>query len=229
MIEYPEKVDFSTKVPANGNFTWWMNPSSRPYAAAPESYHLTCSDGDKVLQETDVIVARGQTLIQDLPCGGTLPPAVGPGGAGTPGGTPGGGGSGGSGGPNTPAGATLPTSGTLKVLSAAVDKGKRKTARKRGLRARVRCSIQCKATATATISKKVARQLRLGRKSMRIGKGSARITKAGRVAFYIKFTKKAKKAFARKGVRKFKLKVLIKVTDNTNKQAKLFRKTSSLR
>jgi hypothetical protein len=73
-IETPEKLDITTRVPASGRFTWWLNPSTRPYAKAPESYHLTCEDDGKVLQEADVTVARGQTLQIDLPCGGTLAP-----------------------------------------------------------------------------------------------------------------------------------------------------------
>jgi hypothetical protein len=80
VIETPEKLDITTKVPASGRFTWWVNPSTRPYAKAPESYHLTCEDNGQVLQETDVTVARGQTLQIDLPCGGTLPAEGGRGG-----------------------------------------------------------------------------------------------------------------------------------------------------
>ena len=76
VIETPEKLDIVTKVPASGRFTWWVNPSTRPYATGPESYHLSCEDGGAVLQETDVVVARGQTLNIDLPCGGTLPDEV---------------------------------------------------------------------------------------------------------------------------------------------------------
>ena len=76
VIETPEKLDIVTKVPASGRFTWWVNPSTRPYATGPESYHLSCEDGGTVLQETDVVVARGQTLNIDLPCGGTLPDEV---------------------------------------------------------------------------------------------------------------------------------------------------------
>jgi hypothetical protein len=83
VIETPEKLNFTTKVPANGNFTWWVNPSTRPYAKAPESYHLTCEQDGTVLQETDVVVGRGQVLDVELPCGGTLPPRVAAPGAGS--------------------------------------------------------------------------------------------------------------------------------------------------
>jgi hypothetical protein len=123
----------------------------------------------------------------------------------------------------------LPATGTLKVISAAVDKGKRSTARTRGLRARVRCSIQCKTTATATVSKTVARQLGLGSKAITIGVGRATITRAGRIPFYIKLTSKTKRALARKRVAKFKLAVAIVVTDTAGKQTTRFNKTSTLR
>jgi hypothetical protein len=82
VIEVPEKLDITTKVPASGRFTWWVNPSSRPYAKAPEAYKLTCEQDGKVLQEADVIVNRGQTFQIDLPCGGTLTSEVPPGAAG---------------------------------------------------------------------------------------------------------------------------------------------------
>ncbi len=94
VIETPEKLNIITKVPQNGRFEWWVNPSSRPYAKAPEAYKLTCEQDGKVLQETDVIVARGQVLKVDLPCGGTLPPDDG---SGNGNGNGGGGGAGGNG------------------------------------------------------------------------------------------------------------------------------------
>jgi hypothetical protein len=126
-----------------------------------------------------------------------------------------------------PAG-TLPTSGTL-TADAAADKGKRKTARKKGLRVRVRCSVQCKAKAVLTIDKKTAKKLKLGKKALTIGTGSATITKAGRIPFYAKLTKKAKKALGRKGVKKFALKVAFTVTDFEGKQVKKLTKKSTLR
>ena len=99
VIETPEKVDVVTKVPQSGRFTWWVNPSSRPYAKAPETYKLTCEQDGTVLQEADVVVGRGQVFKIDLPCGGTLPPDDGSGsgsGSGSGGGSgrPGDGGSG---------------------------------------------------------------------------------------------------------------------------------------
>jgi hypothetical protein len=73
VIETPEKLDIVTKVPGNGKFTWWVNPSTRPYAKAPEAYKLSCEQDGTVLQEMEVVIARGQEFKADLPCGGTLP------------------------------------------------------------------------------------------------------------------------------------------------------------
>lgn len=123
---------------------------------------------------------------------------------------------------------TLPASGPL-TISFAADKGKRSTARTRGLRVRVRCSVQCKTTAVAKIDKKVARALGLGKKAITIGKAKATIVKPGRIPFFVKLTKKAKKALARKKVRKFKVKIAIAVTDNSGKQLRRGTKTITLR
>jgi hypothetical protein len=69
----PEKVDFSMTVPASGTYTWWMNPSTRPFeakAGRTETYTLTCEVGGKVLQTEQVLLARGETKPLDLACGG---------------------------------------------------------------------------------------------------------------------------------------------------------------
>jgi hypothetical protein len=110
-----------------------------------------------------------------------------------------------------------------------VDKGKRKTAARRGLRGRVRCSVQCGVTATAAVSKQVARKLKLGRKAITIGTGRATITKAGRIPFTIKMTKKAKRALKRKGVKKFALTVTFTITDRKGEQVKTVRRKATLR
>ena len=123
---------------------------------------------------------------------------------------------------------TLPASGPLRI-EFAVDKGKRKTARKRGMRARLRCSVQCKATAVAKVSKKVARQLKLGKKAFKIGKGSKTITKPGRIPFFVKVNKKAKRALGRKRVKKFKVTVTITVKNLSGKQVKKGKKVITLR
>ena len=75
--ELPEKIEFSTVVPANGRFTWWINPSLRPSAVKSnkkETYLLTCEDGGKVIEKAELFVARNEAAKIDLPCGGTLPP-----------------------------------------------------------------------------------------------------------------------------------------------------------
>jgi hypothetical protein len=123
---------------------------------------------------------------------------------------------------------TLPSSGPL-TISFAADKGKRSTARTRGLRVRVRCSVQCKATATAKVDKKVAKALRLGKKALTIGKAKASITRPGRIPFFIKLNAKTKRALARKGIKKFKVKLAIAVTDSSGKQLKRGTKTITLR
>ncbi len=74
----PEKLEFSTRVPANGRFEWWVNPSTRPFVArtgARERYTLRCLDGDTVRQTEEVFVARGESAKLELPCGGVLPAA----------------------------------------------------------------------------------------------------------------------------------------------------------
>ena len=68
VVETPEKLEITTKVPASGHFVWWLNPSTRPYATAPEQYHLTCEDNGEVREQRDVVVGRGQTLKLDLTC-----------------------------------------------------------------------------------------------------------------------------------------------------------------
>jgi hypothetical protein len=122
----------------------------------------------------------------------------------------------------------LPASGPLTVQVAA-DKGKRSTARKRGLRVRVRCTVQCTATTVARIDKKAARKLKLGKKGMTIGVGRAQITKPGRIPFFAKLSKKAKKALGRKGVRKFPVQIQVVVTDQQGGQLKRVSKRVTLR
>ena len=80
--KHDEKIDITMTVPASGAFTWWVNPSSRPFVKDPpgdapgktEAYTLTCEDAGTVVETHEVVVDRGQTVTLDLPCGGTLPP-----------------------------------------------------------------------------------------------------------------------------------------------------------
>jgi hypothetical protein len=66
----PEHVEITMTVPASGQYAWWLNPSTRPFAKTPESYTLTCETGGAVRQTTTVFLARGETKALDLPCGG---------------------------------------------------------------------------------------------------------------------------------------------------------------
>jgi hypothetical protein len=66
----PEHVEITMTVPSDGQYTWWLNPSTRPFAKAPESYTLTCEIGGAVKETTTVFLARGETKALDLPCGG---------------------------------------------------------------------------------------------------------------------------------------------------------------
>jgi hypothetical protein len=127
-----------------------------------------------------------------------------------------------------PAPGTLPASGKL-VVDVAADKGKRSTARRRGMRVRVRCSVQCVATAIALVNKKTAAKLKLGKKALTIGLGRATITKPGRIPFFVKLSKKAKKALARRKVKKFTVAIGIVVVDRQGGQLKKVTKTVTLR
>lgn len=76
VLKTPEKLEFTTVVPASGRFEWWINPSTRPFeqkAGRREEYTLTCENGGKVEQTQKLFVARGETAQVELPCGGTLP------------------------------------------------------------------------------------------------------------------------------------------------------------
>lgn len=73
--ETPETLETTITVPASGRFTYWTNPSTRPFvkkAGKSEAWTLTCEDGAKVVETHQVIVDRGQLVTLDLPCGGTL-------------------------------------------------------------------------------------------------------------------------------------------------------------
>ena len=76
-IATPDKLDYTTKVPANGIFSWIVTPSTRPFeykAGRRESYTLTCEDtSGRVYQTLQVQIWRGEQRKLDLPCGGTLP------------------------------------------------------------------------------------------------------------------------------------------------------------
>ncbi len=67
-------------VPASGRFTYWTNPSTRPFvkkADKTESWILTCEDDGKVFETHEIVIDRGQVIKKNLPCGGKLPKAKG--------------------------------------------------------------------------------------------------------------------------------------------------------
>lgn len=200
------------------------------YASSAYDYYAPSDDAPdedlKTYTVTDCPEGAGTPTSGPAPDPGTSPgPAPGPA---APPANPSNPGAPGQAGPGSPPAGTLPASGKLTV-SFAADKGKRSTARKRGLRVRVSCSVQCNAAATASVTAKVARKLGLGKKALRIASGSARIDKAGRIPFYLKLTGKAKKAIAKRKVKKFSLTVTAAVTDRRDQQRQVFKKKSTLR
>ena len=73
--ETDEKIETTITVPASGRFTYWTNPSTRPFvkkAGQTEQWTLTCEDGGNVVETHQVTIDRGQVVNLDMPCGGTL-------------------------------------------------------------------------------------------------------------------------------------------------------------
>jgi hypothetical protein len=75
-VQYPvqtisEPRESTLVVPAGGRFSWHVNPSGQPRAAAQASWEMTCEDGaGNVLGSRSVFVERSQTIdIGDAPCG----------------------------------------------------------------------------------------------------------------------------------------------------------------
>jgi hypothetical protein len=61
-------------VGADGRFSWAVNPSTQPKAAA-SPWDLTCEDGaGNVLERRQVYVARGEVVDLALPCAPAAPP-----------------------------------------------------------------------------------------------------------------------------------------------------------
>lgn len=68
-----ERLRTRTVVPTDGRAEWWVNPSTRPRAAADgrrERYVLECVDGGEVKEREPLVVARGETAVLALRCGG---------------------------------------------------------------------------------------------------------------------------------------------------------------
>ena len=66
--EVPEHVEITMQVPESGAYTWWLNPSTRPFSDTPESYTLTCEVGGAVQHTQQVFLARGETKALDRAC-----------------------------------------------------------------------------------------------------------------------------------------------------------------
>jgi len=67
-ITEPRQTDLT--VPADGRFTWHVNPSRQPRDAGPGIWTLRCLDeGGNELERRDVTVERGQRLNLALTCG----------------------------------------------------------------------------------------------------------------------------------------------------------------
>jgi hypothetical protein len=68
-----EKIETVITVPPSGRFTYWVNPSTRPFvkrADKTELWTLTCEDNGKVLERDDILIDRGQVVRRNLACGG---------------------------------------------------------------------------------------------------------------------------------------------------------------
>jgi hypothetical protein len=73
----PEHRESTLTVPANGEFTWHVAQSTRPFEKDPVPWTITCEDPQgNVLEKGEVFVARDQTLPLDL----CAPPVRGAGG-----------------------------------------------------------------------------------------------------------------------------------------------------
>jgi hypothetical protein len=69
-----DKLEYTTRVPANNVFDWIVTPSTRPFeykAGKREAWTLTCEDAaGKVYETQQVTIWRGEVQSFDLPCGG---------------------------------------------------------------------------------------------------------------------------------------------------------------
>ncbi|HEV3000290.1 MAG TPA: M14 family metallopeptidase, partial [Solirubrobacteraceae bacterium] len=76
-ILFDDGLDYTTRVPANGVFSWIVTPSTRPFEfkeGRRETWRLTCEDdAGTVYESRDVQVWRGEVQSFELACGGTFP------------------------------------------------------------------------------------------------------------------------------------------------------------
>ena len=77
----PDKLDYTTVVPASGRFTWEVTQSTRPFVGwkfddkagmvptgKTEAFKLTCEADGKVLSTQDVVIDRGATKVVNPGC-----------------------------------------------------------------------------------------------------------------------------------------------------------------
>ena len=82
---FDETMDTTITVPASGRYEWHVNPSTRPYAPARESFAFTCEDtGGAVLERETVFADRGDTVQRDFTCPAQAAATPGPTPAATP-------------------------------------------------------------------------------------------------------------------------------------------------
>jgi zinc carboxypeptidase len=78
-VKVQDKLDFTTIVPDSGFYSWHVNKSTRPLSTGPEAYTLTCEAADgQVIETHSLVIERGQTITEDLACGGTGTPSPDP-------------------------------------------------------------------------------------------------------------------------------------------------------
>ena len=71
-----QRIDLTMKVPASGEFVWWVNPSTRPFVqkkGGRETYKLACEESGRTISTQEVFVRRGDMAAVELPCGAKLP------------------------------------------------------------------------------------------------------------------------------------------------------------
>jgi len=145
-IRRVDNLNTTTTIPSTGTFNYHINQSTRPRAVeqgTTETWTLTCEQDGKVIGKSQVSVLRGEKKALGNVC------------------------SGGGGSSNTVA----PPVGT-EQLGLTIKAGKlsvRKLA-KGGVTVSVTCSKACDLSATLGITKKTAKQLKLGKKALVLAK-----------------------------------------------------------
>ena len=180
-IRRVDRLDTTTTIPANGNFTWHINQSTRPRAVmdgTTETWTLTCEVGGKVVGSSQLSINRGEKKALGNVC------------------------SGGGAAPVTP-------ETTVEQLALTIQKGKLSIKKfvKGGVPITVICSKACDLSARIGITKKTAKQLKLGKKALVLSSASKKGANGKTV---LKF--KASKKVAKKLAKAKKLSATLKVT-----------------